>query len=518
MDELSSIEMRRLELNSEALGVTSFLLMENAGKSVAQEIAKRFQGKVVILTGSGGKAGDGYVAARHLSCLGYQVEIKWVVDPEENKNEAARLHWKVTNNLNSIAISKYQGEDLRADIVVDALLGTGFKGKLLQPYKEAVEKINLANAKKVSIDLPTGLDPDSSDPTEFYVKPHLVVTMHARKPCLKVVERESEVIVAKIGIPLEAQLFVGPGDLLTKIPKRDALSKKGDSGKVLVVAGSSQYTGAAILTCLGCFRSGVDLVYLVSTRETVEAARVVLPELICSEYSSSFLDETGVGKALKLLEKAKSLAIGPGLDFDEKIVERVRLIVDGAFKKRIPVVADADAIKCVGELLKQGWKPAGSLIVTPHAGEFAHISSTPPLELGKRVESVIQAAKNVRCTILLKGYVDVISDGLDLRLSASGVPAMAVAGTGDLLTGVVAGFLSKGLKPIDAASIGAYTLGLAGSLAQKLKGEHLVARDIARYIPFVLKQPIRVALDCGVRRLPSQVVGELNWHSFINQK
>jgi len=332
LDELSSIEMRRLELNSEALGVTSFLLMENAGKSVAQEIAKRFQGKVVILTGSGGKAGDGYVAARHLSCLGYQVEIKWVVDPEENKNEAARLHWKVTNNLNSIAISKYQGEDLRADIVVDALLGTGFKGKLLQPYKEAVEKINLANAKKVSIDLPTGLDPDSSDPTEFYVKPHLVVTMHARKPCLKVVERESEVIVAKIGIPLEAQLFVGPGDLLTKIPKRDALSKKGDSGKVLVVAGSSQYTGAAILTCLGCFRSGVDLVYLVSTRETVEAARVALPELICSEYSSSFLDETGVEKALKLLEKAKSLAIGPGLDFDEKIVERVRLIVDGAFK------------------------------------------------------------------------------------------------------------------------------------------------------------------------------------------
>jgi hydroxyethylthiazole kinase-like uncharacterized protein yjeF len=285
---------------------------------------------------------------------------------------------------------------------------------------------------------------------------------------------------------------------------------------VLVIGGSEAYSGAPILTALGAFRSGADLVYLVSSANAVEAARAILPELICSSFSSGKLNDEGVKKAVALLPKVKCLAIGPGLSYDEKIEESVKRIIEAAVKYSVDVVVDADALKCLAELLKKGWSAPPNLILTPHAGEFYYLAQTKLTnKLDERIRNTQLLAKRLKATVLLKGYCDIVSSPRETRLSCSGVPAMAVAGTGDVLTGVTAGFKSKNIGHLEAALAAVYTVGLAGSLAAKTRGEQLMARDVVEYLPEVLMDPFGAALKVGVRRLPQEVLGEMDWLQLL---
>lgn len=518
MKFLKAVQMRRLELNSEALGVSGFLLMENAGRRIAEEVVKRFRGNVAILTGSGGKAGDGYATARHLSSFGYKVTVRWVADPELNDNPHARSHWQILRNLNSVVIERFEDKELNEDIIIDGLLGTGFKGRVRQPYLDAIQKINSSSGKIVSIDIPSGMEPDSDSPPQTYVKSTVVVTMHAAKPCLKALKKSVDIVIADIGLPLEAEVFAGPGDVLTTIPQRNPLMKKGDGGKVLVIGGSEAYSGAPILTALGSFRSGADLVYLVSPASVAETARSIIPELICSPFSGGRLNSEGVEKAIALLPRVKCLAIGPGLGYNEEIEESVKRIIETATKHSVDVVADADALKCIAELLKKNWRIPANLILTPHPGEFGYLAQKPSNALYERIRGAQSLAKRLKATVLLKGYCDVIASASDTRLSCTGVPAMAVAGTGDVLTGVTACFKSKGLEQFEAAVAAVYTVGVAGSLASKIKGERLIARDIVEHLPDALLDPFGAALKVGVRRLPQEALGGMDWLKLLTTK
>ncbi len=510
MNTVTSKEMRRLEVNADWLGVTSFLLMENAGRSVAEEVRKRYSGSIMVVTGSGGKAGDGYVAARHLSSLGLRVKLAYVVEPSLNESEAARAHWGITRRHTTIEVTRFQG-DVDSEVVVDAMLGTGFRGRLREPYKWAVDAINSSKARKVSIDIPSGLEADSESLTDNYVHAELVVTMHAPKPCLKQL-RDTEIVVANIGIPREAAMFTGPGDIVVNYPRRTPLMKKGDGGRVVVIGGSSKYTGAPILTVMGAFRGGADMVHLVAPRIVVEAARNRLPELICHEYQGDFLN----GDALRVLEeplgRAHCVAIGPGLGFSDQIAETVGRIIEACSKRSIRIVVDADGIRCVGALMAKGWTPPPSIIYTPHAGEFEYLAGyRPSVELSKRVGEVVDLARKLRSTVLLKGNCDVVASHMGFRLSATGVPAMAVAGTGDVLTGLVSAIYAKGVEELDAAATAVCTLGLAGSLASADLNEQLIASDVAMYVPKVLGDPVGSAAKVGVRRLPQELMGDMGW-------
>jgi len=512
----TSSEMRRLEANSAWMGVDSFLLMENAGRSVAEEVRRRYVGRVAVVTGSGGKAGDGYVAARHLASWGRRVDLLYVVEPSQNENQAARAHWEITRRHTTINVARFQGE-IEAEVVVDALLGTGFRGRLREPYRWAVEAINDSKARKVCIDLPSGLEADSSVLSEQYVRPELVVTMHAPKPCLQQL-RDVEVVVANIGIPREAEVFAGPGDILVHYPKRNPLMKKGDGGRVVVFGGSAKYSGAPILTALGAFRGGADLVHLVAPRQVVEAARSQLPELICHEYEGDFLNPSWRKAVSGVLERTHCVAIGPGLGFNEEVSSTVREVIEQCSKSSVAIVVDADGIRCVAHEVEKGWNPPEGLIFTPHAGEFELLAGTKPnIDLTERVRQVSALAKKYGATILLKGPCDVVSSPTKTRLSATGTPAMAVAGTGDVLTGLVAAIRAKGVDGFNAALTAVCALGLAGSLASTVLGEQLIARDIVERLPEVLGDPVASAAKVGVRRLPQEVLGDLGWLNTLTE-
>ena len=514
MSVITSRDMVRLEHNSAWMGVDSFLLMENAGRRVAEEIGRRYSGSIAVITGSGGKAGDGYVAARHLSSMGFRVGVHYLVEPTLNENTAARSHWEITRRQTTISVSRFQGQ-VKADVVVDALLGTGFKGRLREPYRWAIQAINSSSAKKVCIDIPSGLEADSTILGGEYVKCDLIVTMHAPKPCLQGL-KGVDIVVANIGIPQEAAVFAGPGDIEANYPHRQPLMKKGDGGRVVVVGGSTKYTGAPILTALGAFRGGSDLVYLVAPKPVVEAARNQIPELICHEYQGDYLNPSSLETVKDVLGRAKCVAIGPGLGFDEEIAQGVRRIIESCSELSVPTVVDADGIRCVAHLMSKGWVPPRGIIFTPHAGEFECLAGfKPSVDLTRRVRETSELARRLGATVLLKGPCDIVASPSKVRLSATGTPAMAVAGTGDVLTGLTAAIRAKGVDDFDAALTGVCALGLAGSLASGVMGEQLIARDIVEYLPKVLADPQTSAAKVGVRRLPDEVLGDMGWLNLI---
>ena len=266
MEVISSKDMRIADENASFLGLSRLLLMENAGRAVAEELFRRLNGlkgrKVVVVAGLGNNGGDGMVAARHMASMGAEVCIILLGREEDIRTEEARANWAVLKNmfLTVRLRTARTPEELRSawselgaeevDAIVDAIFGTGIRGRIRSPYSDAIELINRASEKAlvVSVDLPSGLDPDTGQPSEPTVKADLTITMHKPKPGLLAPEAREfvgELIVANIGMPPEAEFFVGPGDLRAYLrPRRPPHAKKGDFGRILVVGGGPDYSGA----------------------------------------------------------------------------------------------------------------------------------------------------------------------------------------------------------------------------------------------------------------------------------
>jgi NAD(P)H-hydrate epimerase len=266
-------------------------------------------------------------------------------------------------------------------------------------------------------------------------------------------------------------------------PPRKLTSHKGLNGIVAVIGGSKIYHGAPTLASLAALRTGVDLVYLAVPQPISLAVRAISPNLIVYPLPDAKLTKGCVNRLLKWLPEINSVAIGPGLG-RQKTDGMKELIKEMNFRN-VSVVLDADALhKEVVELLK-GKKG----VITPHAGEFKRVFGEDlPKDLDDKVRKVKERAKDFDITILLKGNVDIISDGEKLALNHTGSPAMTVGGTGDVLTGIVAGILSKGIDPFTACCAAAYVNGLAGERAASKYGLHIVATDLIEELPFILKE------------------------------
>ncbi|BFH72501.1 bifunctional ADP-dependent NAD(P)H-hydrate dehydratase/NAD(P)H-hydrate epimerase [Sulfurisphaera javensis] len=479
--------MRAIEINSEAFGVPTLLLMENAGRSVKDEIMSRTKPKdAIVFVGHGGKGGDGLVAARHLAGEGVKVKV---ITLGENKHKDAVLNFNAIEDMDySIDLIEIKDpsdlKPLEADVLVDAMLGTGFRGKPREPFATAIKVFNESKGYKVSIDLPSGIDADTGEAQGEYVKPDLVVTFHDIKKGLA--KYNFNVIVKKIGIPPEAEIYVGPGDVIVNVKKRDYKSKKGDNGRVLVIGGSYTFTGAPTLSALASLRTGADLVYVASPEETAKIIAGYSPDLITIKLSGKNISPQNFEELKPWIDKADVVIIGPGMGLAEETIEASKLIVNYLKQNNKPAVIDADALKAIS-----GTKLYSNAIITPHAGEFKiFFKEEAEKEIRKRIQQVIEKAKEYNCTILLKGYVDVISDGKDFRLNKTGNPGMTVGGTGDTLTGVVGTLLAQKLSPLDAASIGVFINSLAGTLAYSELGPHITPTDVLNKIPVVLNDPI----------------------------
>ncbi len=493
-------EMRALEINAEYFGVSRLQLMENAGRNIAQEIVSRFKpnkAKIAVFCGLGGNGGDGFVAARQLACLGFKVEVVVAGKTASISDEEARKNWCALEPLKAVVpvhevYDSAMVPDVKADVVVDALLGIGLKGNLRPPVLQLVNKINGMKAFRVAVDIPTGLDADSGRVLGAVVKADLTVTFHKVKPGLLVAKAKrhvGELVVRDIGLPSEFEGFAGPGDVGLAVKPRPAEAHKGHFGRLLVIGGSEVYSGAPALVALAALRTGVDLAYVAAPERTAYALSSMSPNLINLKLEGDHLNPANLAVVRRFLKVANAVAVGPGLSLHKDTKETVEAVLHLAEKDGIPVLLDADGLKAFAEFK---WKFKAPAVLTPHAGEFALLvgKKSLPGDLEGRVEAVRKAAKELGVVVLLKGHVDVVSDGSRVKLNFTGNPGMTVGGTGDVLSGVVGALLAQGVDAFEAAAAGAFVNGAAGDFVQREKGFHMVPTDLLDWIPKVLDCPM----------------------------
>lgn len=496
---ITNTEMRALELNSEYFGVSKLQLMENAGQSVATEIASRFKPdktRIVVFCGSGGNGGDGFVAARHLVCLGFRVEVILAGRSVGIWNDEARKNWAALQALkNTVTLHEVYDSSLipnvEAEVVVDALLGVGLKGALRPPILQLVQKINEMDAFRLAIDVPTGLNSYSGESFGEATRADLTVTFHRAKPGLvetKAKKHVGELLVRSIGLPHEFERFTGPGDVSTLVKTRPPEAHKGDFGKLLVVGGSEVFSGAPALVAMAALRTGVDLAYIAAPEKTAHMISSLSPNLITVKLEGEHLDPRNSAVIRQYVKMSTAVVIGPGLGLHNRTKDSVMKILEFLDEQRTPLLLDADGLKAFAEYRRKVDMP---LVLTPHAGEYQLLTGKQPSkDLKRRAEQVQKTAWKLGVVILLKGPVDVISDGRRVKLNFTGNAGMTVGGTGDVLSGIVGAFMAKGVDPFEAAVAGAFISGAAGDFVQAEEGNHMVPTDIIDWIPQVMKDPM----------------------------
>lgn len=494
---IMSREMRALEVNAQYFGISRLQLMENAGCSVAEEIASRFKSNssVMIFCGLGGNGGDGFVAARHLASLGFRVQLVLAGKTKDISDETALQNWNALQMLtNSVSIcevydSTQTGKGIKADVIVDALLGIGTKGTLRPPIGQLVELINSSKAFCVAVDVPTGLDSDTGQVLGDVVTADLTVTFYKTKlGFAKAGKYCGEILVKDIGLPWELENYAGPGDVINVAKVRPSQSHKGDFGRLLVVGGSEIYSGAPTLVALGAERTGLDLVYVAAPEDTAYAISSMSPDLITVKLDGKHLNPGNLPTIKPYLEGTDAVAVGPGLGLHPETVKAVKLVIELAEKARKPVLLDADGLKAFAGFKRPLKSP---LVLTPHSGEYAMLTGNKPsVDLAKRTVEVDEAAAELNAVVLLKGAVDVISSGKKHKLNFTGNPGMTVGGTGDVLSGIVAAFLAQHVDPFESAVAGAFINGAAGDFVYQEKGYHMTASDLIQWIPIIIDDPM----------------------------
>ncbi|KAF5416241.1 MAG: ADP-dependent (S)-NAD(P)H-hydrate dehydratase [Candidatus Methanogaster sp.] len=497
--EITPSEMRRVDANCGGIGLLPLQLMENAGASVARAIRARFEdteAKIIVLTGTGNNGGDGFVAARHL--LDYNPEILLLGRARDIATEEARRNWAILENLSADLREIRDSSELSelepdADIVIDAMLGTGVRGSVREPVASAIDLINASSAFVLSMDVPSGFNPDN---LEKVVRADLTITNHRMKEGLfSHPEIAGEIEVVDIGIPTRATLIVGTGDLP---PARNVQSHKGDNGRVLVIGGGA-FTGAPALAALAAARAGADWVTVVAPRSVAGAIAGFSPDLIvhsltpvknspsrastAEPLSGKYLASDDLDTVNALIRKHDVTVIGMGLGRENETAEAVSEIFRSNPGARF--VIDADALHAIRMPVPvhEGELP----IITPHAGEFRMLGGSVSADLDECCELVRDFSARNHVVTLLKGTTDVMSDGSAVRINRTGNPGMTVGGTGDVLAGVTGAIFAKA-GALAAASAGALIVGTAGDLAFVKYGCGLLATDVIECIPDAMQR------------------------------
>jgi yjeF C-terminal region, hydroxyethylthiazole kinase-related/yjeF N-terminal region len=489
-------EILAIEENAVELGISRLMMMENAASNISNFIKNRSKvGKVLVFAGTGNKAGDGFATSRQLAYFGYKIKVI-LSDKEENiKAFEASVNFNILKNLNlNIEILNSRdlsdGEILKeleeSNVVIDALIGTGIRGELKGEIARLVRFFNEAKCLKISIDIPTGIDPTTGKHGSIYAKPDVIITMHRAKKGLEKLPFNAEIIEANIGIPPEAETYVGRGNVKYLLSPRDPFSKKGDNGTVLVIGGSKIYHGAPLFTSLAALRSGVDLVFLMVPNSIAPSIRSYTPDLIVLPYEGDSLEPNAILEYERFIKKADCIAIGPGLG--QNVEEGVKTVFDIAKKYKKMLVVDADALKTnIAKERKEGI----TCVYTPHAGEFKILTGVEPApltNLEERINQVKENAEKLNVIILLKGHIDIISDGRRFKLNRTGIQAMTVGGTGDVLTGLCAGLIARTKKVYESVLAAAYINGIAGRKAVEKYGNQINSSDLIKEIPIIIKE------------------------------
>ncbi|MFQ6063331.1 MAG: NAD(P)H-hydrate dehydratase, partial [Methanosarcinales archaeon] len=481
-------EMNAIDLNCEYFGLSRLQLMENAGAQIASEIKRRFSSpkKITIIAGRGNNGGDAFVAARHLK--DFEVEVILLGSAKDIKTEQAKRNWDILKNIGSITLREIRdSKDLspiNSDIIIDAIFGTGIRGVIRSPESEAIDLINNSKSFIVSVDVPSGFDPDGIQVPNKAVHSDLTVTFHKTKVGLTkdlAKEYTKDISVVDIGIPAGAEYWLGPGDLkLLKTRKKE--SHKGNNGRVLIIGGGA-YTGAPALSAIAALRVGVDIATLATPKSVSDVIASFSPNLIVwrKQLSSEFLNREDIPTLVELIASHDVVVIGMGLGRARETLEAVKEILESNLCKKL--VIDADALHA----LKGSLPLHSDAIITPHRGEFKKLSDIDlPENLKEKAEIVKEFSRKNKIVTLLKGPIDIISDGSLVKMNQTGNSAMTVGGTGDVLAGIVGALFCNNDALISACSA-AFINGTAGDLAFEEFGYSLIATDVIEKIAKVLK-------------------------------
>jgi NAD(P)H-hydrate epimerase len=487
--------MRRVDRWAvEERGVPSLELMEAAGRAVAGVVAELApQGPVRVVSGKGNNGGDGFVAARLLREMGFEVEALLLWPGEELRGDAR------------VNFERFGGDLVEGDLtpwltgsgaVVDAIFGTGFEGAPRAPAAAAIRAINLCGVPVVACDVPSGVDASSGEVAGEAVEADLTVTFHAAKLGQRIAPGKwhtGELRVASIGIPPGAPREPAGGEIdpavLDFLPRRGPRSTKFSSGQVAVAGGSRGLTGAVRMASLAAIRAGAGYATVAVPADLEMAFEIAQPEVMSvgCPGGDGCLVPASEKAVLRVFERAAAGALGPGLGRDPGSFELARSLVG---KIDAPLVIDADGLNAFAGRLGDLAGRQAPTVLTPHAGELGRLLGRDSSEIdAHRLVSAKEAAREAGTIVLLKGDDTIVTDGERVAVNAISAPALATAGSGDVLSGVTAAFLARGLEPFAAVCAAVVAHARAGREAARRLGaaESVIAGDLIDAIPSALR-------------------------------
>lgn len=538
---VTAAEMRAIDEEAQRrYGLPEAVLMENAGLRVVEAIGERFGPptclNAVVICGKGNNGGDGFVAARHLMNAGARVRV-WLAGDPAAMAGAARLNYSVFKrfggNIELIPVALQADDETkrrrrrtaraaddwpvrlandlaRADVIVDALLGTGVRGAVAGAMAEVIAAVNESGRPVVAVDIPSGVDADTGAVCGAAVKADLTVTFGAPKPGLLLhpgAALTGELVIGDISLPA-ALMAPTPGclelltaeDVAALLPQRAPTAHKGDAGRLLIIAGSRGLTGAATIAAQAAVRAGAGLVTVLTPAASQPVLAAKLTEAMTAagpETEGGQLAADAAEDALRLAARADAVAIGPGLGVGDGVRALIRrmLSTEGA-----PLVLDADALNVLaGEPGGAAAALSGArrqVVLTPHPGEMARLVGREVAAIEtNRITIARELAGAGRCCVVLKGAPTVIAgaDGT-AWLNPTGNPGMASGGMGDALTGAIAALIAQGLAPAEAARAGVFLHGLAGDIAAEEIGDiGFAAGDVATRLPAARRRALAAA-------------------------
>ncbi len=520
---VTSSESRQLDQLAEQAGLPSLVLMENAALRIAEVLQQHFEldppKRIVIVCGKGNNGGDGMALARHLSNIGFQVQVFLLADPSELKGDAA-TNYEVAANFGIPIQPIVSSEELpqiveplrNADLVVDALLGTGITGEVRGLYAEVIPLITRHSPRILSVDIPSGINSDTGEVCGVAVRADATITLGAIKLGLILfpgADYAGDLFVGSLGIPnslltkLNIQKFVATHEIVHRVlPPRSPNTHKGDYGRVLIVGGAPGMSGAAIMAGKAALRSGAGLVQVAlpqSLNIAIEASTLEVMSFPLPETEVATIAPEALNVLAPRLEWADVIAVGCGISRHEQTQKFVRQLVARVDK---PMVIDADgliALSGCSEILRQR---KSLTVLTPHPGEMAALMQTKTDEVQRdRVGIALKAAKDFNAIVVLKGARTIAAspDGT-VFVNPTGNAGMATGGSGDVLTGMIAALLAQTIvRPsstpalrslTEAVAAAVFLHGLAGDIASWEKGEvALVAGDLLDHLPRAINEP-----------------------------
>ncbi len=501
MNALTAEQMRTADLRAiEDVGIPQIVLMETAGRAVA-DLARDFLSdvegdpiRVAVVAGPGNNGADALVAARHLMQLGYEPDI-YMAAKGSDLNDLCRAQLEIMQGLGaSVSFLREQSPEFfrsglrAASLIIDGLLGTGTAGALRDPYRGWVNEINIANRNVVAVDIPTGIDPTSGAVFGPAVTATVTVTMAAPKVGMLLYPAASyvgELWVANIGIPPAILAEVGGRyHVMTKqqffywLPRRSRQADKRSAGDIVVVGGSARFVGAPLLVSLGALQAGAGYVTIACPASAAAQIGSHVLEQVVVPWPATDDADAIVQALLETTRHAGAVVVGPGLGREELTQQVVRRFIAQTSR---PLVVDADALFALaGHCDVVAGKKA---VLTPHDGEFSRLlGDKADVLVANRIKAADDFASELDITLLLKGPRSITATKEATFVNVTGNELLATAGSGDVLSGIIAALMAAGCSPRQSAALGAFWHGITAEYLATQHKHSIVASDIARHL------------------------------------